>query len=336
MKNHLTTLNLKKLYILADLQKELKYKELCSFLNLKYYKNGGNAKRNQLEQLAAICDLKMYFKPTRYCVKKVYENVNIEALLEESEKWWPCFAAIILQMLKEHSTLYLTNTELLRRCSMINKNFIEAMNEENRKFISSELKYNLSQFSTFVEKTYNNILRPILRDTLKRLEREYMIAIIPAYAFRFENEPRDVFHNTTTKDLLGKDFLNIEEEIAKEKSINTNSYLPPFMWDYFYTLCSQRAKEKFGVDKFFRCHCIVTHPEIVERRLPDFYAAIMRLNTQVTENIRNSKSLVSIYSKDKEIFIKDTITPDPDVDYKEVVKEGRRKRDDMKKRLQGK
>ena len=159
MKNHLTTLNLRKLYILADLQKELKYKELCKFLNIGI--KTGDAKRNQLEQLAAICDLKMYFKPTRYCVKKVYENVNIEALLEESEKWWPCFAAIILQMLKEHSTLYLTNTELLRRCSMINKNFIEAMNEENRKFISSELKYNLSQFSTFVEKTYNNILRPI-------------------------------------------------------------------------------------------------------------------------------------------------------------------------------
>ena len=62
----------------------------------------------------------------------------------------------------------------------------------------------------------------------------------------------------------------------------------------------------------------------------------MRLNTQVTENIRNSKSLVAIYSKEKEIFIKDTITPDPDIDYKEIVKEGRRKRDDMKKKLQGK
>lgn len=31
MKNHLATLNLRKLYILTDLQKELKYKELCNF-----------------------------------------------------------------------------------------------------------------------------------------------------------------------------------------------------------------------------------------------------------------------------------------------------------------
>ena len=73
MKNHLTTLNLRKLYILADLQKELKYKELCEFLNLKYYKGGGDAKRNQLEQLAAICDLKMYFKPIKFLLS--YLNI---------------------------------------------------------------------------------------------------------------------------------------------------------------------------------------------------------------------------------------------------------------------
>lgn len=46
MKNHLTTLNLRKLYILADLQKELKYKELCKFLNIGI--KTGDAKKKSI------------------------------------------------------------------------------------------------------------------------------------------------------------------------------------------------------------------------------------------------------------------------------------------------
>lgn len=319
---------------LAETQEKLKYKDLCGKLNLLV--KTGRAKKHQLEQLAAICNLKMYFKPTRYCIKEVYTDVNIEALLEENEKWWPCFAAVILKMLEEHSTLFLTNTELLRRCQMINKNFIVALNEKDREYISSELKYNLTQFSTFINKTYNNILRPILRDTLKRLEKEYMIVILPAYAFRFENDPRDKFYNTTAKDMLGKDFLNIEEEVAKEMNINTSSYLPPFMWEYFYSICSQRAKERFGIDKFFRCYCISTHPEIVKRRLPEFFAAIQKLNTQTIENIKTSKSLATLYAKEKEVFINDTIVTDPEVDYKKLAAKGKAKQEAMKKKLRGK
>ena len=61
-------LNFVKLKELSETKEPLKYKELCEFLNIQI--KTGEAKSNQLEQLAAICDFHINRKPTRYIIDK--------------------------------------------------------------------------------------------------------------------------------------------------------------------------------------------------------------------------------------------------------------------------
>lgn len=68
--HHIMDLNLVKLKELSETKEPLKYKELCELLGLKYYKNAGTAKSNQLERLAAICDFHIDRKPTRYIIDR--------------------------------------------------------------------------------------------------------------------------------------------------------------------------------------------------------------------------------------------------------------------------
>lgn len=61
-------LNFVKLKELSETKEPLKYKELCEFLNIEI--KTGEAKSNQLEQLATICDFHIDRKPTRYIIDK--------------------------------------------------------------------------------------------------------------------------------------------------------------------------------------------------------------------------------------------------------------------------
>lgn len=320
IKNYLEGLDYTTLEDLAMTQEELKYKNLCEKLGIKCY-SGGNAKTRQLEQLAAICELGMHTKPTRYYIAAIREEIDIEALIQIHGRWWPYFAAKILDLLKEKNTLFITTSELLRQCTMINRNFITALDEKNRKPISVALKYSTTTFSTFIDKTYNSILRPIVRDVLAALQKKAIIEVVPAYAFKIRKG--DDYINTTVLEPMGKKFLEIENRVVRETGIDIGGYVPSYLWGLFYQICGEIAREELGIYRFFRCHSIVSTDNIINYYLPPLQEALETLNRQAIENVFKSKSLYGVPKKDKEKFVNDTMTPTPEVDYKAMVKKGR-------------
>lgn len=320
MKNYIENLNYAEIQQLIITQEKLNYKKLCEKLNIKYY--GGKTKTKQLEQLAAVCELNMETKPTRYYITAIREGVDIDILIQLHGRWWPYFAAGLLDMLKEQDTVFLSTSELLRRCSMINQNFVTALDEKNRKSISVALRYNTTSFSTFIDKTYNSILRPIVRDVLSTLQKKAIIEVVPGYAFRYKKE--DGYSNTTVLESLGKQFLAIENRVVRETGIDIGGYVPAYLWEEFYSRCAEIAKEELGIYRFFRCHSITSTESIISYYLPPLTEALHTLNRQAIENVFKSKSLCGVSFNDKEKFVNDTMISSPIIDYKEMVKKGRR------------
>ena len=220
MLKKLEGINIEVLKELSETHEELNYSKLCEKLNIKKY--GGNAKKEQLKDLEALCSYRVESKPTRYIIEEYYDGA-LEILDRMRGRFVPYVEAILCSYLTQEETIYLTTRQLAEIAKLANVNFFIALPYQNRRRIGKAMQYNEADFGLFIDRTYDSVIRPIIRNTLASMQRRNIININSAY--RYKKAEDEGFRYCSSDSDLGRDLLSIENMVKDEIGCGGQDFL---------------------------------------------------------------------------------------------------------------
>lgn len=302
MLKKLEGINIEVLKELSETHEGLNYSKLCEKLNIKKY--GGNAKKEQLKDLEALCSYRVESKPTRYIIEEYYDGA-LEILDRMRGRFVPYVEAILCSYLSQEETIYLTTRQLAEIAKLANVNFFIALPYQNRRRIGKAMQYDEVNFTAFIDRTYDSVIRPIIRNTLASMQRRNIININSAY--RYKKAEDEVFRYCSSDSDLGRDLLSIENMVKDEIGCGGQDFLTRYQWAEFYRVADIRAKELLGIETFCRCKQIVSTKAIATKNL---YEIALRLNNNVIDRINELPTLQCIKAEEKDRYIDDMIKLD--------------------------
>ena len=302
MLKKLEGINIEVLKELSETHEELNYSKLCEKLNIKKY--GGNAKKEQLKDLEALCSYRVESKPTRYIIEEYYDGA-LEILDRMRGRFVPYVEAILCSYLSQEETIYLTTRQLAEIAKLANVNFFIALPYQNRRRIGKAMQYDEVNFTAFIDRTYDSVIRPIIRNTLASMQRRNIININSAY--RYKKAEDEVFRYCSSDSDLGRDLLSIENMVKDEIGCGGQDFLTRYQWAEFYRVADIRAKELLGIETFCRCKQIVSTKAIAPKNLHDID---LRLTNNVIDKINELPTLQCIKTEEKDKYIDDMIKLD--------------------------
>ena len=264
----------------------LNYSKLCERLNIKKYQ--GDSKTAQLKDLEALCSYRVESRPTRYIIEEYYDGA-LEILDRMKGRFVPYVEAILCSYLAQEETIYLTTRQLAEIAKLANVNFFIALPYQNRRRIGKAMQYNEADFGLFIDRTYDSVIRPIIRNTLTSMQRRNIININSAY--RYKKAEDEVFRYCSSDSDLGRDLLSIENMVKDEIGCGGQDFLTRYQWAEFYRVADIRAKELLGIETFCRCKQIVSTKAIATKNLHDI---ALRLNNNVIDRINELPTLQCI------------------------------------------
>lgn len=303
MLKRLEGINLDELKALSESHEPLPYNKLCERLNIRV--KSGNSKGPQLEDLEAICDFHVEENPTRYIIDKYYDGA-LPVLESMKGKYTPYIEAILCSRLMNEDTIYVTTRQLAEMVSLANINFFVALNYKNRLPISLENKYDVLSLDKFLEETYDNAIRPIVRDALASMERRYII--VQNKAYRYMKKDDNIWCYCEANSELGKKFLEVENIVREELRLGDRKYLTRDEWNEFYRRCDICGLQLLGVKTFSRCKQIISKKEIAVKAYGE---VCKKLNDNMQNRIRALSGLKDMDKNVKEEFIRDMIDSEP-------------------------
>ena len=298
----LENINIDELKELAETHEPLNYSKLCERLNIKKYTS--NSKTAQLKDLEALCSYRVESRPTRYIIEEYYDG-DLEILDRMRGRFVPYVEAILCSYLAQEETIYLTTRQLAEIAKLANVNFFIALPYQNRRRIGKAMQYNEADFGLFIDRTYDSVIRPIIRNTLASMQRRNIININSAY--RYKKAEDEVFRYCSSDSDLGRDLLSIENMVKDEIGCGGQDFLTRYQWAEFYRVADIRAKELLGIETFCRCKQIVSTKAIATKNL---YEIALRLNNNVIDRINELPTLQCIKAEEKDRYIDDMIRLD--------------------------
>ena len=302
MLKRLEGIDINQLKELAETHEPLNYSKLCERLNIKKYSS--DSKTAQLKDLEALCSYRVESKPTRYIIEEYYDGA-LEILDRMRGRFVPYVEAILCSYLSQEETIYLTTRQLAEIAKLANVNFFIALPYQNRRRIGKAMQYNEADFGLFIDRTYDSVIRPIIRNTLASMQRRNIININSAY--RYKKAEDEVFRYCSSDSDLGRDLLSIENMVKDEIGCGGQDFLTRYQWAEFYRMADIRAKELLGIETFCRCKQIVSTKAIATKNLHDI---ALRLNNNVIDRINELPTLQCIEAKEKDKYIDDMIRLD--------------------------
>ena len=298
----LENINIDELKKLAETHEPLNYSKLCERLNIKKYTS--NSKTAQLKDLEALCSYRVESRPTRYIIEEYYDGA-LEILDRMRGRFVPYVEAILCSYLAQEETIYLTTRQLAEIAKLANVNFFIALPYQNRRRIGKAMQYNEADFGLFIDRTYDSVIRPIIRNTLTSMQRRNIININSAY--RYKKAEDEGFRYCSSDSDLGRDLLSIENMVKDEIGCGGQDFLTRYQWAEFYRMADIRAKELLGIETFCRCKQIVSTKAIATKNLHDI---ALRLNNNVIDRINELPTLQCIKAEEKDRYIDDMIKLD--------------------------
>lgn len=302
MLKRLEGIDINQLKELAETHEPLNYSKLCERLNIKKYSS--DSKTAQLKDLEALCSYRVESKPTRYIIEEYYDGA-LEILDRMRGRFVPYVEAILCSYLSQEETIYLTTRQLAEIAKLANVNFFIALPYQNRRRIGKAMQYNEADFGLFIDRTYDSVIRPIIRNTLTSMQRRNIININSAY--RYKKAEDEVFRYCSSDSDLGRDLLSIENMVKDEIGCGGQDFLTRYQWAEFYRVADIRAKELLGIETFCRCKQIVSTKAIATKNLHDI---ALRLNNNVIDRINELPTLQCIKAEEKDKYIDDMIRLD--------------------------
>ena len=302
MLKRLEGIDINQLKELAETHEPLNYSKLCERLNIKKYSS--DSKTAQLKDLEALCSYRVESKPTRYIIEEYYDGA-LEILDRMKGRFVPYVEAILCSYLSQEETIYLTTRQLAEIAKLANVNFFIALPYQNRRRIGKAMQYDEVNFTAFIDRTYDSVIRPIIRNTLASMQRRNIININSAY--RYKKAKDEVFRYCSSDSDLGRDLLSIENRVKDEIGCGGQDFLTRYQWAEFYRMADIRAKELLGIETFCRCKQIVSTKAIATKNLHDI---ALRLNNNVIDRINELPTLQCIKAEEKDRYIDDMIKLD--------------------------
>lgn len=333
MKNELVGLGekemgelVKKLYSVKG--EEIKYKQLCEKLNLKI--KTGNAKKSQLEDLEAYCQIDKLNSPTRYIITEVYDKAILGlGVLNKNNKYQLLFEAAIYQTFISNGgePLWLSNMEMLKLFQEVNENFSYACNSQLMKKMGEEFIY-MAEMSQVVYR----ILRQWTKRRIEFMAKREVVLLSSGYRLYIQHYGK--YGNYITYQNVKKDSKEEKKcmELRNQAIVETmpsgwnGEWVPDWMWIKFERRVAELTKEVFGEGYCdVRLVNIISPPSIewLKNKLMETYKhieALTGINTESCSKILNTKQLDGNTGEERKKFIEVNMSPKPPVMFKEELR----------------
>lgn len=306
--------------------KELKYKQLCEELNLKY--KGGDSKIAQLKEVALYCNLQMLTNPTRYRVEDVYDTklvlYNNNTILQEE------IESLIIELfrLKDFSIMYMTNTQLLMSLYMVNNNYKVLKIPKLRKALEKATGEDYYELYLSAEKS-GEILTKWVDRALERMEKRGLILYRRGYILTKETKIGDckIYSRyevpLTTPD---EEAPSMEQRVqgcyrqalAKIGLGKSNGYIPTHLKADFHRRFNKAIEEEFDgeFNGGYKTKVIIPADP---KRVKEFINPEKQLNKEAKRKVGETKQLDHLTGVERKRLLDEIISINPPVGYKEII-----------------
>ncbi len=145
----------------------LSYSAICKELGFEV--KDGNSKKSQIKEWQLYCNIEKIPNSTKYYIKKVYDTKQLGGV-NPNNKFQIYIEGDIIKLLIENqlSPIYISQTQLLEKLNLVNKNFRFLKRQDNFKKLL-HLRYQKPESVPFLpESCYLNIIGKILSQWVDR------------------------------------------------------------------------------------------------------------------------------------------------------------------------
>ena len=341
-------LNYDELKKICDNKEELSYSKLCKRINIKEL--SGNSKIKQIRELSGIC--KFTKEKNKYKFEEICEKEIID-LFDNRSIYVPYIQILLSHIfdIKNIDSCYFTMSDLMVELGMINTNFKQLTGGEMKKYcsyISRENNFDSESFFKFVYKSYNSVLKPIVKNSLKSLQNKRVIDLINGYrVFKkvkyFEKE-YILSEDTNIQKDLGKELFSIESEAMTNLDIKDIRELygkKAYLKDSYYKECERILRFKSENDeKFIKNNwkyigfCRNYFIFLNKKRLSHNFIEIKKeFNNIVINKLMETSTLDSLSKENIKLFITALIFLENEYDFKKDILKVKKEIEDLEKKL---
>lgn len=328
-KSHIESLNINGLYNLINSDKLYGYREFCRILEIPILSSGSASQDKQLKELSMICEYEKENRKYHFIRMRTEDEIM---LYNERAIYSPLIEYIISEKFCSEQCsdkmvdgiLFLSMPQLLVWTGMVNENFNEIRTGDQAyetrmavHFINRG-KFNTGDLKMFVNVSYKDILKPIMRDALKSLDNKKSITIQKGFKLFVKNIDGHILYKpVTATSSIGKEILHICAEVFTELGIKNTRELYTNKRNLsrsYYERCNEICSERLGYDGFYDCYAI-----IVDKSRTRYNMNVLQneLNKRIRDRIRNAKQLNSLSVKSKENMIDAVIALNTQYDFKD-------------------
>lgn len=296
---------------------ELKYKQLSEALDIKY--KYGDSKSHQLDMIALYCDLDILDNPTRYIVKKVYDEVNpMISQINGNNKFQDIFECAMYQALLNNNNkpLYISNMEMLNMFNEVNENFSYLCNQYYMKLLGKEYLA-LNEMSQIVYK----ILREWTKRRIKQMEARRVIIRRQGFRLYAKKDNVHIIINIDADSEQEQICQEIYDRAAKDTMPEDwhGEWVPAYRWENFEKRIKELVYEYFDGQYYdLKPINIISPPreEYLKEVLNKLYNKIPELkeiNQEAQRKIFNTTQLNKYTGAEREKLINVSIKEKPDI-----------------------
>lgn len=310
---------------------ELKYKDLCSKLNIEYKR--GNAKNAQLKNIELYCDLQVLSSPTRYKVNEVYDKELVK--FNSNTKLQEEIEDVIIQLLQlnNFNVLYITKNQLLVSLYLVNENYIVLKNPKLRRSLEKVTNTDYYDLYLSADKSGDILMKWVDR-ALDRMEKRGLILYRRGYCLHKEVNIGDCIVRTkyeVPSTNPNEDGVSIEQRIhgCYRQALESlglggfNGYVPIHLKNNFNEKFNILVKEEFNgeYDGAYKTKIIIPADP---KRVKSFSDVKTKLNEEAQRKIRETAQLDCLTGTERKKLLDEIISIDSPIVYKDEILKGKK------------
>ena len=300
----------------------LNYKQLCERLGINVLT--GNSKVKQLKELSGI--LKYERKGQKYLITELCDKEIVD-MFNKRSIYIPYIQLILTDIFEnlKKEELYFTYKEILYELGMINKNYKVLTGNNsyyNCQVVANENGFSPNHLYKYISKSYNEILKPIVKSALNSMKNSKSIDCVTGYGlYKKTKVGSDYVYQTKFTNInedLGRMLFKIEGETMDDLGIKNSNELygkKSHLQKEYYKLCDEKlSKYKIEYDGFYRSNFIILNKKRLANNIPELKKELNQLiQKRISGTIINTLDFLNGYEMKE--FLKATIEIDGKNDY---------------------
>lgn len=316
LSEYLKDLDMEKLRYLTTTDHFYGYREFCREISIPIKSSGSNAQIKQLGELSNICEYEKVQSKYHFIRMRTEDEIK---LYKDRTKFTPlieyCLGQKFLDLIHSNTQyhdknmLFLSMGSMLIWCGMVHDNFMYLQNSngyqmyERRRVISKKHAWNLQDLNYFLNSSYNQVLKPIIRTALKTMDNKKSIVIHRGYKLLENTNGFIKYTNILNTSPQGREIERIVANVYTEfkiKNVQSTFFLPREIQNQINDRCNEICQKELGYDGFFNCYALFINEERLTYNLKEVKDA---LNQNTQNRLMTAKQLDKLTNATKKEFI---------------------------------